>query len=131
MTPNFFKLSVDANVLAAPFVGATSYVFDVPPDGRSVGSGTQRRVPFFFSITKGSAINPATDYVRLERSPDGGTTWYGVLAEYDATAAANFLAGQSGQTSVAFTVPVELWAGEKVRMTASSGLTLVKNGFLF
>lgn len=129
MTPNFFKLSADAEVLAAPYVGSGSYIFDVPGQSLSPASGAPRRLKFCYSITKGSAIDSGTDYLRLETSPDGGTTWVGMLGNYDDSAAANFLEGKSG-TSAAFEVPVELFAGQKVRMTASSGLTLVKCGFV-
>lgn len=128
MTPNFHLLAPAGEVLISAYVGSSSYIFDVPALADALGSGPARRMKFCYSVTKGSAIDSGTDYVRLETSPDGGTTWFGMLGNYDDAAAANFLEGKSG-TSAAFELPIELFAGQKVRMTASAGLTLVRCGF--
>ena len=131
MQPNFQKLSVDNNALIAAYAGAGDFVFRVPPTAMAVGAGAPRAFDLFFSATKGTAIDPTVDYLRLEKSPDEGASWFGVLAAHDDGSAANFLSGKTGQTSVACVVSVLLWPGQHVRLAASAGLTLVKNGFTY
>lgn len=131
MQPNFQRLSADNNVLIAAYAGAAEYVFKVPANATSVGAGAPRAFDFFHAVTKATPIDPSADYLRLEKSPDDGTTWFGVLAGHDDASAANFLAGKSGLTGVALVVPVLLWPGQQVRLTASAGLTLVRNGFTY
>lgn len=130
MTPNLHLLAPAGEVLISAYVGSGAYIFDAPPLANSLGSGMPRRFRFCFSVTKATAIDSG-NYLRLETSPDGGTTWFAVQASYDDSAAANFLAGKTGVTSAAFEIPVEFFAGQKVRLRASAGLTLGLVGIVY
>lgn len=129
MTPNFHLLAPAGEVLISAYVGSSSYIFDVPPIASSAGAGHMRAFKLSFSISKGSALDGG-DYLKLETSPDGGTTWVKLPAAYDDSDGANFLDGKSG-TSASFEAQVWLMPGQKVRLTANAGLTLTKVGISY
>lgn len=127
MTPNFHLLAPAGEVLVGAYVGSGAYIFDVPPLAGEGGSPSMRSFKLSFSVSKGSALD-SNDYLRLETSPDGGTTWTKLQASYDDAAGANFLDGKTGGTSAAFEALVWLFPGQKCRLLANAGLTLTKVG---
>ena len=129
MTPNLHLLAPAGEVLISAYVGSSGYVFDVPPTANSAGTGHMRAFKFSFDISKGSALDSG-DYLKLQTSPDGGTTWVNLPAAYDDSDAANFLDGKSG-TSASFEATVWLMPGQKVRLKANAGLTLTKVGISY
>lgn len=127
MTPNFHLLSVAGNALISTYTGSGAYIFDVPPEGGAIGSSPMRSFRLCFAVDKATSINEASDYLKLDTSPDDGATWFMLPEDGSASDAFNFLTGKSG-TSIKFETIVWLTPGTKVRLRASPGLTLTKVG---
>lgn len=130
MSTPFHLLSAAGNVLISAYVGSGQYVFTAPPLGAEVGAARMRPFSFSFSVSKGTAID-ASDYLRLEKSPDDGTTWVAIQAAYNDSAGANFLDGKTGGLTAAFESVVWLTPGQQVRLKANAGLTLTKVGISY
>lgn len=130
MRKEFHLLAQAGSVLVSAYVGSGQYVFTAPPLGSEAGAARMRPFSFCFSISKGTALD-ANDYLRLEKSPDEGTTWVAIQSAYDDSAGANFLDGKTGGLTAAFEAVVWLMPGQQVRLKANAGLTLTKVGISY
>ena len=128
MPLSFHNLATPGSVLISAFVGSGSEIFTAPPQGLDAGSAPMRPYKLCFAVTKATSISAASDYLKLDTSSDGGTTWNYLQEDGSAADAFNFLTGKTG-TSVSFETVVWLTPGQKVRLRANAGLTLTKVGF--
>lgn len=127
MSTRFQLLAPAGEVLVSSYVGAGQYIFQVPAEAGSVGSPAPRAFRLYFAVDKATSINPASDYLKLDTSPDDGATWFNLPLDESASDAFNFLTGKSG-TSIKFETVVWLLPGTSARLRANAGLTLTKVG---
>lgn len=126
----FHLLAPAGQALIAAYEGTGDFVFKAPALAGEVGSPSMRAFKLHFAVSKGSSISDATDYLKLDSSPDGGATWFYIPEDGNSSDAFNFLSGKSG-TSVAFQTVVWLFPGEWVRLRANAGITLDKVGIQY
>lgn len=122
MSDRFHLLAPAGEVLIAAYEGEENYIFKAPAVSRDAGSSAMRAFKLSFDVEKATDFD-ANDYLKIETSPDGGTTWCKLPAAYDDADGANFLDGKGGDAA-AFEAVIYLMPGQLARLTANAGLTL-------